>query len=789
MDHFFWLDRDRLPNPILVGDKAFYLSYLAQRGYPVAPGLVVSARVLREFWEHHPWTNPLLAELSNSSLHVDINNARQLQAIATQIRQEIVDAELPSEWVETLKEAIARWDAPAYQFRPSLALPSGTDAPASHDIGNLLDAYVARNTPESLALALKQVWAELYRARCLFYWPQTGIALDRLHLAVLVQPLARAIASGTMDARGAELDLKSTWGLGIALALGTVVPDRYRIHLPTGKIQQQQLGNKICTYDLTQTPATETGDSPIQGIQELPFNILEAEKQQQFSLSETYLRSAIGLGQEAKTELGECFHLEWTLWEVEGKTSPKFSLTEAYPVDCTDESPPEISISTPKTEAIETDSTPHFPLVGMAASGGRAIAPAYPIPDLSEVSDRERVGCILVAAAIDPDWLPLLKQAAGIITEQGGLAAHGAILARELGIPAVVGVTNAMTLISAGERILVDGDRGEVRRPEAKERDRVANAPEMEANAVADRSPLGTQLLVNLSQPSAIASIAELPVDGVGLVRSELMALDILAGQTPQQWLQASGDPQAIARFSEVIEQFAHAFAPRPVYYRSLDWRVSRQPASDSALANASAVLGLHGTFSYRLDPQWFELELAAIARVRQSGYDNLHLLLPFVRSVDEFEFCRDRVEAVGLLAQRSFQLWIMAEVPSVLLLLPDYVEAGVSGISIGSNDLTQLLLSADRESQTMSATFDERHPAVMRAIAQLIATAQQCGIPCSICGDAPTRYPEIIDRLVEWGITSISVNPMAIERTYQAIARAERRLLLNLARDRLRSD
>ena len=173
---------------------------------------------------------------------------------------------------------------------------------------------------------------------------------------------------------------------------------------------------------------------------------------------------------------------------------------------------------------------------------------------------------------------------------------------------------------------------------------------------------------------------------------------------------------------------------------------------------------------------------------MQQSGYTNIHLLLPFVRTVEEFTFCRRRVEQAGLTNVAQFQLWIMAEVPSILFLLPEFVKAGVQGISIGTNDLTQLLLGVDRDEGELAAAFDERHPVVMQAIAQIIEMARSAQIPCSICGQASVRYPELIDSLVRWGITSISVEPEAVEQTYTAIARAEQRLLLEAARNSFRS-
>ena len=296
-----------------------------------------------------------------------------------------------------------------------------------------------------------------------------------------------------------------------------------------------------------------------------------------------------------------------------------------------------------------------------------------------------------------------------------------------------------------------------------------------------------TKLLVNLSQPSLVEQAQSLPVDGVGLLRSELMALNILEGKHPSTWLLEGHRTKLLERWYEQIIHFADAFAPRPVFYRSLDWRSHELVSlNDNVQSSTQSMLGERGTFSYLKNPAVFELELAALAAVQNAGYSNIHLLLPFVRTVEEFSFCRQKVEQARLTQVPQFQLWIMAEVPSVLFLLPEYVKAGVQGISIGTNDLTQLLLGVDREQGQLAKVFDERHPVVMGAVAQLIQMANSAGIPCSICGQAPALYPEIIEQLVQWGISSISVEPEAVERTYLAIARAEQRIILEAARRQL---
>ena len=293
-----------------------------------------------------------------------------------------------------------------------------------------------------------------------------------------------------------------------------------------------------------------------------------------------------------------------------------------------------------------------------------------------------------------------------------------------------------------------------------------------------------TQLMVSLSRTDALEQIATLPVDGVGLLRSELIMLEALQHRPPDLWLQQ--DKQGlIDRLAEQIQKLTAAFAPRPVFYRSLDIRSHEFPSlEESGFTERNPTMGMRGTFRYQVNPALFEVELAALRKVQQAEQKNLRLVLPFVRTVEEFQFCRQKVEQAGLV-QPHFQLWMMAEVPSVLLLLEDYIRAGAQGIAIGTNDLTQLLFGVDRDHPKMANSFDVSHPAAQRAIQALLQTARSANLPCLICGHIPQNAPEMIDSLIRQGITAISVEPGDVGWMSTAIERAERRLLLELVRDR----
>lgn len=777
MDKLYWLDQIKLQDRAKVGDKAFYLSRIMQRGYPVVPGFVVSAEILRQFLENLNSSESLVADLPHSSLHLDVANWRQLQQVAGRLRQEILTATVPQQWVSTIFQAAKEWQTSCLILRPTLSISNPT--PGIKNISGLLESVFCQCEPEAIAWALKRTWSQIFRARSLLYWQRAGINLQQINLAVLVQPVENAIASGLLKANSSGWEIEATWGLGIAIAQGEVQPDIYYIQQATGVVEQQ-LGDKILAYGVNDA-APEAFSQPTPNSvltldhTSLSTYVIQEAQQEQYALQEEYLQQLIALGTQLVSELGKTFTIKWTI--AQQTTFSKLYITQ---------------VSSPQSVI------PHGQFIrGLGASGGRVVATALVIHHSQQKPEQLPKGVILVVPTITPDWLPLLHQVAGIITEQGGLTSHAAILARELRITAVVNATSATTLIQTGERLLLDGDRGEVYRIKGDSKEEMEKEREEKLLSPHHPNPkapyptftshlpmIATQLLVNLSQSSLIEQVQSFPVDGVGLLRSELMVLNILDGQHPNSWILGGRQAELLELWSEQIMQFARAFAPRPVFYRSLDWRSPDLPSlSDNLESSPQSMLGERGTFSYLRNPAVFELELQALARVQQAGYSNVNLLLPFVRTVEEFVFCRRKVEQALLTEVSQFQLWMMAEVPSVLFLLPEYVKAGAAGISIGTNDLTQLLLGVDREQGQLAKVFNELHPAVMGAIAQLIQMAKSAGIPCSICGQAPALYPEIIDKLVEWGITSISVEPEAVERTYQAIARAEQRIILAAAR------
>ncbi|NET43581.1 putative PEP-binding protein [Okeania sp. SIO2B3] len=813
MHKFYWLDKIKSSDWKTVGERAFYLAHLMEQGYPIVPGFVIPANSFWQFLQHIDWSDPLLADFPNSTLHFNVNDYQQLQQISQSINCNTASTDLPSELLLSLESAIKNLNAEVLSFQLDLA------SPHLKTLG-ILEPIMCQARPEEFVPGIKQVWAEIFNAKSLLYWHSQQVEIPQLQPVVIVQAVQSAIASGNIKVFTNSWEIQATHGLGVSIELGQVIPDSYIISAENCTVENKKLGNKIIAYNLdarmikvsyteiwqgnyhTQIPLPKT-------LAALQIFLLPEELQKELVLEEKQLQSLIRLTQGIANNIGTNFGVKWSFFPRSNDAKVELLITdfERFPQD--EQNLAKLPKSAKEEKSISIPNTEHPIVKGIVASSGKVTAKAIVIknipPEVEEFPDR----VILVVPVIIPSYLPLLKKVSGIISEQGGITSHAAILAREIGIPAIVGATNSTNIIKTGDHLLIDGNNGAIYLAEEDNYDPHKLEMPVVENSLKNQNspPIGTKLLVNLSQINSIKKIQGSLIDGVGLLRSELMAIELLENHHPLWWIQQGRQPELVSLMVKKLSQFAAAFTPKPVFYRSLDLALFNSSDREKAftkmpeefIANYSGnqdnqteanfhnhrtnysnpILGRHGTFSYMLEPSLLDLEIDILSQVYKLGYTNVHLILPFVRSVEEFQFCQSRIQTKWENRPNNFQIWIMAEVPSVLFLLPEYVKAGVRGIAIGTNDLTQLLLGVDREEEQMASAFDTRQPAVMRAIQQLISEAKISGIPCSICGDAPALYPEIIDNLIRWGITSISVNVDAVDKTYNSIARAEQRLIL----------
>jgi len=419
--------------------------------------------------------------------------------------------------------------------------------------------------------------------------------------------------------------------------------------------------------------------------------------------------------------------------------------------------------------ALTTEAEPI--LTGSPSSPGMAAGPVKIIRSASEI-DKVKEGDVLVAEMTTPDFVPAMKRAAAIVTERGGRTCHAAIVSRELGIPCVVGAEKATTTLKQEQVVTVDGSGGKIFDG------RLVMEPQG-VPSIVHRAPIrtNTRLYVNLAEPELADRVAQRDVDGVGLLRAEFIIAHL--GEHPRHMIDEGRGQDFVDTLTEGVLKFARAFHPRPVVYRTTDFKTNEyrnlKGGEKYEDVEENPMIGYRGCSRYMAEADLFKMEIDMIKRVREQ-YNNLWVMIPFVRTVKQLSSILHKLNEEGLKSAKDFKIWMMAEVPSNVMLIDEFIDTGIDGISIGSNDLTQLILGIDRDNPKLAEDFDERDEAVLMALERLIKTVTKRGVTASICGQAPSVYPELTEKLVRWGITSVSVSPDAIESTRELIARLEGR-------------
>jgi pyruvate,water dikinase len=739
------------------GGKGANLGELTRAGFAVPPGFVVGAPAYAAFVAD----GGLRARIAERLAEVDVDDSGALQRAADDVRA-LVAAEPISGAIEAaIREAYAE----LADAQPDAAVAVRSSATAEDteaaSFAGMNETFLNVRGADAVVEAVRRCWSSLFGARTVFYRAKRGFGQADMDIAVIVQrqlDVDRAGVMFTIDpSTGASdhLVIEGAFGLGEAVVSGRVSPDRYVVDKATLAIRAREIHPKTSTVE-----ARDAGGTVVREV--------GADEALRPTLNDDEARALAELGIRVEGHYGSPQDTEWAI-DRDGKTW----MLQSRPVTAVGQAEPETA---------EAQGT--VLLRGLGAAPGLASGPVSVLASLAEAG-KFSDGAVLVTRMTAPDWVPLMRRAAAIATDSGGMTCHAAIVSRELGIPCVVGTQDATKSLRDDEVVTVDATRGLVLEGRAAP----STAPEAPVRVPSTAAVTGTALLLNLSEPSQVEHAAALDVDGVGLLRAELMVIEALEGAHPRLLLEEGRGEEFVARMADALTTFAAGFAPRPVTYRTIDFRTNEfrglRGGERFEPEEANPMIGYRGVLRYVREPDLFALELDAIRRVWDAGHANLHVMLPFVRTADELEACLAHVDDSGLPRRKGFELWIMAEVPSVLFNLERYAALGVAGISIGSNDLTQLLLGADRDSGLL-AELDERDPAVVAYLEQLIPRARSLGLGTSICGQAPSVHPEYAELLVRAGIDAISVNIDVVERTRRLIDAAERRLLLDAARTTL---
>ena len=735
------------------GGKGANLGQLTRSGFPVPPGFVVGAPAYAVFRSETGLSERLAAVLDG----LDVDDTAALQRAAEQAQQLVRESVVPAWLAEAITSAYDRL-AGSRDDTPVAVRSSATgEDTASASFAGMNETFLNTRGAAAVVDAVKRCWASLFGARTIYYRAKRGFGAADMDIAVVVQRQIASTRAGVMftvdpaSEDASRLVIEGSFGLGEAVVSGQVSPDRYVVDKARGSIVVRSVRAKELTIESAPGGGTVT-------------RALSSEESHRAVLTDDEVLTLANLGVAIEAAYGSPQDTEWafddagTVWMLQSRPITTLGPSAA---------------SEPASVLLR----------GLGAAPGQAGGAARLLGALSDAS-KLHPGDVLVTHMTAPDWVPLMRKAAAVVTDSGGMTCHAAIVSRELGIPCVVGTGDATQRLRDGEPITVNATDGTVLSG-------IAAAPAAQASASASPTALaaplvtGTRLLVNLSEPSQVQVAAQLPVDGVGLLRAELMIVEALDGAHPRTLLAEGRGEEFVTRMADGLNTFAAGFAPRPVTYRTTDFRTNEfrglRGGEEYEPEEANPMIGYRGALRYTRDPEVFALELEAIGRVWDAGHHNLHVMLPFVRTARELALCRALMS--DLIDRSGFELWVMAEVPSVLFNLERYAALGVAGISVGSNDLTQLLLGADRDSETLADTFDERDPAVTDYLRQLIPRARAAGLQTSICGQAPSVHPEYAELLVNAGIDAISVSADAVDRTRRLIAAAEQRLLLDAAR------
>jgi pyruvate,water dikinase len=731
----------------LVGGKGANLGEMLGAGIPVPPGFIVTVDGYFYFLEKAN----LRGEIERLLASLDPNDTQLLQKASAKIKEAVLTAKMPREIAQEIEDAYAKLGG-------FVAVRSSATAEdlAEASFAGQQRTFLNIQGEDDVVQAVQGCWASLFESRAIFYRHNQGLDHLGVGIAVPVQRMVQSEVSGvlfTLEPVTNEdnVVIEAVYGLGEAVVSGEVTPDMYTVDKRDFAILDKVIARQ--EKKLVRSPE-KVGSIEARDIW-VPVPESEQEKQK---LTDADIVHLAKLGVKIEQHYKFPQDIEWA------KEPGALYIVQTRPVTTIK---PIIEEIAPTEEMLQAQ----LLLTGSPASPGVGAGAVRIVVDPSQI-DQVRQGNVLVARMTSPDFVPAMKRAAAIVTDLGGRTCHAAIVSRELGVPCVVGSGKATAILHNGQEVTVDGSQGKIYAGI------LASLFKAKAVSIGPEIKTRTKVYVNLADPELAGAVAARNVDGVGLLRAEFMIAQI--GEHPSYMLAQGRGEEFTQRLAQGLATFAKAFHPRPVVYRTTDFKTNEyrnlKGGEQYEEQEENPMLGYRGCSRYLKDIETFKLELEAVKRVRKE-YKNLWVMIPFVRTVDEFTGVKKVLEDNGLRQNEEFKLWMMAEVPSNVFLLDEFLDVGIDGISIGSNDLTQLVLGVDRDSPMFGEEFDERNEAVLIALERLITGGVKRGVTVSICGQAPSVYPELTEKLVEWGITSVSVSPDAIETTREIIAAVERRL------------
>jgi pyruvate,water dikinase len=748
---FSELTKDDIP---IAGGKGANLGEMTQAGLPVPEGFMVTAKAYELFIKENG-----LSKKIGSTLNIDVDDSKKLQAASKKIRKLIENSPIPEKVKKDVLAAYKKLDSKGGALVAVRSSATAEDLPDASFAGQQETFLNIQGTAELLE-KMRQCWSSLFTPRAIFYREKHGFEHSTVLIAVVVQRMINADKAGVMftvhPATGEKdkLVIEGAWGLGEGVVSGSVTPDHYVIDRDAEKLLEKEVAKKETMF-----------------IRDKKHNTLQVSTPKELLTKQVLTNEEIikilRLGVLVESHYNKPQDIEWA---IEDNQDPY--LLQTRPITVLYEA---------GEEEEADDGTRKIIVKGLGASPGMASGTVKILQDIEEL-DKVKEGDVLVTTMTNPDMVPAMKRAVAIVTEEGGMTCHAAIVSRELGIPSIVGTSNATDVLKEGDVITVDGSRGVVYEGSMK-----VSEVKGEVEVVA-QAPIvtGTEVKVNLSVPDErVAKKMAAIADGVGLLRVEHIVLGM--GRHPISFIREGNEEEFIERLHKDLKIVVGAFYPKIVYIRTLDAPTdefrSMKGGEDEPYEH-NPMLGWRGIRRGLDQPEILKAELRAIQRLVDENYTNIGVMIPLVHHPEQVAQAKKIAEEVGLAPHKDVKFGIMVETPASAVTIEDFIKEGLDFISFGTNDLTQYTLALDRNNERVAKHFTEKHPAVLKLMEGVITKCNQHGVETSICGQAGSD-PDVVKKLVEFGITSVSANPDAVLKVRETVARAEMRMLLEKAREK----
>lgn len=756
------------------------ISGLAAAGVSVPGGFATTAQAFRDFLKHEDLGTKINDELNK----LDVSDVRALAETGAKIRQWVINAPLQPELEEKIREAFVKMCGDNAELAVAVrSSATAEDLPEASFAGQQ-ETFLNIRGIDNVLIAVKEVFASLFNDRAISYRVHQGFEHEGVALSAGVQRMVRSEtgAAGVMFTLDTESGFRdaifvtSSYGLGETVVQGSVNPDEFYVHKQTlladrPAILRRTLGSKMIKMVYGSEGTTGKSVDTID---------VDAEDRNKFSITDAQVQELARQAITIEKHYGQPMDIEWALDGDDGKL---------YIVQARPETVKSRSDMSVMERYLLKDSSKV--LVEGRAIGQRIGAGAVRIVTDLDDMDKVQDGDVLVTDMTDPDWEPVMKRAAAIVTNRGGRTCHAAIIARELGVPAIVGCGDATELLKDGQDVTVSCAEGDVGRVYEGQLEF-----EIQRNSIESMPKLPFKIMMNVGNPDRAFDFSTLPNEGVGLARLEFI-INRIIGVHPKALLNYSSMPKDlqetidkrtagysspvdfyVEKLVEGISTLAAAFYPEPVIVRTSDFKTNEyanliggklyEPEEENPM------LGFRGASRYISENfrDCFELECRALKRVREEmGFTNVEIMVPFVRTVGEAEHVIELLGENGLKrGEHDLRVIMMCELPTNALLAEDFLEH-FDGFSIGSNDLTQLTLGLDRDSGIISHLFDERDAAVKKLLSMAIDACNKAGKYIGICGQGPSDHPDFAKWLMDQGISSVSLNPDSVLQTWIYLA------------------